>query len=42
METLRPKEGNLEIVDAIKQITKLKYGRAKEVVEADIAQRAKL
>ena len=40
METLKPKEGNLEIVDAIKQIAKLKYGRAKEVVEADIAERS--
>jgi len=42
METLKPQEGNPEIVAPIKKIAKLKYGRRKEIVEADIAQRSRL
>lgn len=42
METVKPKEGNPEIVAPIKKIAKLKYGKAKELVEADIAQRSHL
>jgi hypothetical protein len=37
--TKKPQKGNLAIVDPIKKISKLKYGRAKEIVEAEIAQR---
>ena len=42
MQTLRPVEGNREIVEPIKTISKLKYGKPKELVEADIAQRSRL
>lgn len=37
--TKKPQKGNLAIVEPIKKISKLKYGRAKEIVEAEIAQR---
>ena len=42
MQTLKPVEGNREIVEPIKTISKLKYGKPKELVEADIAQRSRL
>ncbi|MDD5750759.1 MAG: type IV secretion system DNA-binding domain-containing protein [Candidatus Pacebacteria bacterium] len=40
--TMRAKEGNLSIVPLIKQLSKLKYGRSREAVEKDIAERTKL
>ncbi len=42
IETFPPKEGNKEIVEIIKKISKLKYGKPKEVVEKEIIQRSKL
>jgi len=42
MQTLKPVEGNREIVEPLKTIAKLKYGKPKEIVEADIAQRSRL
>jgi len=40
MNTLPPPKGRPEIVEAIKKISKLKYSRAKEIVEQEIAQRS--
>jgi len=40
MNTLPPPKGKPEIVDAIKKISKLKYSRAKAVVEQEISQRS--
>ena len=40
MGTLPPEEGRPQIVDAIKQISKLKYGKAKATVEDDILKRS--
>ena len=40
METFSPKEGRLQIVDPIKQISKLKYGKPKAIVEQDILKRS--
>jgi hypothetical protein len=40
MNTLPPPKGKPEIVDAIKKISKLKYSRAKDIVEQEIAQRS--
>ncbi len=42
MQTYPPQKGNLEAVDLIKKISKLKYGRPREIVEAEILQRSKL
>ena len=40
MNTLPPLKGKPEIVDAIKKISKLKYSRAKDIVEQEITQRS--
>jgi type IV secretory pathway TraG/TraD family ATPase VirD4 len=40
MEIYPPKQGNTRIVEAIKKISKLKYGKPKEIVEEDIARRS--
>jgi hypothetical protein len=40
MQTLPPPKGKPEIIDAIKKISKLKYSRAKDVVEQEIVQRS--
>jgi hypothetical protein len=40
MNTLPPPKGKPEIVDAIKKISKLKYSRAKDIVEQEISQRS--
>ncbi len=37
-----PKEGNRELADAIKQLSRLKYGRDRSIVEAEIMERTKL
>ena len=42
IQTVVPKKGNPEIVEPIKKLSKLKYGRRKEDVEAEIARRMKL
>ena len=42
IQTVVPKQGNPEIVEPIKKLSKLKYGRRKEDVEAEIARRMKL
>lgn len=36
LKTLPPKKGNAEIAEAIKELSKIKYGRPKSMVEADI------
>ncbi|MBZ1345388.1 MAG: TraM recognition domain-containing protein [Candidatus Nealsonbacteria bacterium] len=41
-QTVYPQKGKPEIVDLIKEITKLKYGRAREIVELEIIERSKL
>ncbi|MCX6718627.1 MAG: type IV secretory system conjugative DNA transfer family protein [Candidatus Staskawiczbacteria bacterium] len=40
MQTLPPPKGKPEIVEAIKKISKLKYSRAKAIVEEEITQRS--
>jgi hypothetical protein len=40
METFPPKKGNPQIVEALKQISKLKYGKPKTIVEQEILQRS--
>ncbi len=40
MQTLPPQKGRPQIIDAIKQISKLKYGKPKAIVEADIIKRS--
>lgn len=40
METIIPKVGNPEIVASLKKISKLKYGRPKNLVESEIMERS--
>ncbi len=40
METYPPKAGRPEIVEAIKKISKLKYGKPKAIVEEEISKRS--
>jgi hypothetical protein len=42
MMTYPPLPGNKELSAAIKELSRLKYGRPKEIVEAEIAERAQL
>ena len=42
MQTIPPEEGRSEIADVVKKVSKLKYGRPKEIVGAEISQRLKL
>lgn len=42
MEIVKPTQGNRAIVEPLKKISKLKYGRQKEQVEAEIMERSKL
>ncbi len=42
VKTIKPKEGNREMVSQIKQISKQKYGRPRAVVEQEIKERARL
>jgi len=42
MLTYPPKPGNKELAAAIKELSRLKYGRPREIVEAEIAERAQL
>lgn len=40
--TLKPEDGNREMVEKIKEISKLKHGKPKAIVEADIMEGSKL
>jgi hypothetical protein len=42
MLTYPPKPGNKELAEAIKELSRLKYGRPREIVEAEIMERAQL
>jgi hypothetical protein len=42
MKTIKPKEGNREIIPIIKNITRLKYGKPKAMVEKEIIERSRL
>jgi len=42
MLTYPPQTGNKELAAAIKELSRLKYGRPREIVEAEIAERAQL
>jgi hypothetical protein len=42
MMTYPPEPGNKELAAAIKELSRLKYGRPREIVEAEIAERAQL
>ena len=42
MHTYPPKSGNKEMAAAIKELSRLKYGRPRELVEAEIMDRAAL
>ncbi len=39
MRTMRPQEGRQEVVDKLKELSYIKYGRAREEVEAEIAKK---
>lgn len=41
METIKPQNGNLELVDKIKQLSYLKYGRPREDIEKEIMEKYK-
>jgi hypothetical protein len=40
MKTYPPTAGNKEIADAIKELSKLKYGRSRDIVNNEIMQKA--
>jgi len=42
IETIEPQKGNFEIIESIKKISKLKYGRLKGLVEQEIIERVNL
>jgi len=42
VKSVKAKEGDLSIVPLVKQLSKLKYGRLRDAVERDIAERTKL
>jgi len=42
IETLLPKKGNYDIIKPLKELSALKYGRPKEIVEQEIMERSKL
>ncbi len=42
MMTYPPKPGNKELAEAIKELSRLKYGRPREIVEAEIMERSAL
>jgi hypothetical protein len=42
MMTYPPTPGNKELAEAIKELSRLKYGRPKEIVEAEILERSQL
>jgi len=42
MQTLLPKKGNYDIINPLKELSRLKYGKPKEIVEEEILKRSKL
>ena len=42
LQLLYPQKGNINIIGPIKKLSKLKYGRPKELVETEIAERSRL
>ncbi|MFA5128470.1 MAG: type IV secretion system DNA-binding domain-containing protein [Patescibacteria group bacterium] len=42
MQTLAPQKGDAELAQALKQLARLKYGRDKTIVEAEISERTQL
>lgn len=42
MKTIMPPAGNKKMVDTLKQLSRLKYGRDRAIVEAEIKERGKL
>jgi hypothetical protein len=42
MQTIPPQKGDPELAQAIKQLARLKYGRDKSIVEAEILERTQL
>ncbi|MFA7314482.1 MAG: type IV secretion system DNA-binding domain-containing protein [Candidatus Magasanikbacteria bacterium] len=42
MSIYPPQDGNLKMAEAIKQLSRLKYGRERSIVEAEIMERTKL
>jgi hypothetical protein len=42
MQTIPPQKGDAELASAIKQLARLKYGRDKSIVEAEILERTQL
>ena len=40
MEVVKPQKGKPEIIEPIKKISKLKYSKARAVVEKEIAERS--
>ncbi|MDI6591714.1 MAG: type IV secretion system DNA-binding domain-containing protein [Patescibacteria group bacterium] len=42
VKTIKPREGNPKIVEPIKKLSKLKYGKPKSLVEREIMERSKL
>jgi hypothetical protein len=41
IETIKPINGNIEVVEKIKQLSYLKYGRLREEVEEEIMEKYK-
>ena len=42
MTTYPPEKGNPQLAAAIKELSRLKYGRPRELVDAEIMERAQL
>lgn len=42
MRTIAPLKGNKEVAEAIRKLSRLKYGRPKEIVEKEIMERSRL
>ena len=42
MKTYPPTPGNVELGNAIRELSRLKYGRNRAIVEAEILERTKL
>jgi hypothetical protein len=42
MQTIPPQKGDAELAQALKQLARLKYGRDKTIVEAEISERTEL
>ena len=42
LQTIKPKKGEPRQIDSLKKISRLKYGKSKDLVEAEIGRRSKL